>query len=171
MRLIPDIYVHKIEDIPYDKLKEEGIKALVFDLDNTLATLDEKACPERVEKLINKLNKDFICFIVTNGNGKRAKPYKDKLNIKIISMALKPFTKGLRELEKKYHLKKSEMVIIGDQLMTDILSGKRFGIKTVLVDPLAKKDLKMTYFNRFIENKIIKHYEKKDLFKRWRYYE
>ena len=171
MRLIPDIYVHKIEDIPYDKLKEEGIKALVFDLDNTLATLDEKACPERVKKLINKLNKDFTCFIVTNGNGKRAKPYKDKLNIKIISMALKPFTKGLRELEKKYHLKKSEMVIIGDQLMTDILSGKRFGIKTLLVDPLAKKDLKMTYFNRFFENKIIKHYEKKDLFKRWRYYE
>jgi len=62
MRLIPDIYVHKIEDIPYDKLKEEGIKALVFDLDNTLATLDEKACPERVKKLINKLNKDFTCI-------------------------------------------------------------------------------------------------------------
>lgn len=171
MDLVPNIYVHKVEDIPYTKLKRKGIKALIFDLDNTLATLDEKECPKRVENLINKLSKDFTCFIITNGSGKRALPYKEKLNIKIISRALKPFTKGLREISNKYHFKKSEMVMIGDQLMTDILSGKKYGIMTVFVDPLASKDLKMTYINRFFEKIILKHYEARGKFKRWRYYE
>ena len=171
MNLIPDIYVHKVEDIPYNKLKEEKVKALIFDLDNTLALLDEKDCPERVANLINELSKDFTCFIITNGTGKRALPYKNKLNIYVIAKALKPFTKGLREIESKYHFKKSEMVMIGDQLMTDIKSGNRFGIKTILVDPLGKKDLKVTYINRFFENIKLKKYEKDGKFKKGEYYE
>ena len=43
-----------------------------------------------------------------------------------------------------YNLKKEEMIIIGDQIVTDIISGKRFKIKTILVDPLGVKDLKIT---------------------------
>ena len=45
------------------------------------------------------------------------------------------------------------MCMIGDQLITDILGANKFGIYTVLVDPLGEKDLKITTFNRFIEHK------------------
>ena len=61
--------------------------------------------------------------------------------------------------------------MIGDQMMTDIMSGNSFKIKTILVDPLGHKDLKITSLNRFIENKIIKKYSKKGIFKRGSYYE
>ena len=40
------------------------------------------------------------------------------------------------------------MAIIGDQLVTDIYAGTRYGIITVLVDPLGEKDLWVTKFNR-----------------------
>ena len=36
------------------------------------------------------------------------------------------------------------MVIIGDQIVTDIFSGNRFRIKSILVDPLGEKDMKIT---------------------------
>ena len=62
------------------------------------------------------------------------------------------------------------MCIIGDQIVTDVLAGKRFRIKTVLVDPLGEKDLKITGLNRKIEAKIIKRYEKRGLFERGKYY-
>ena len=62
------------------------------------------------------------------------------------------------------------MVMIGDQIVTDILAGKRYKIKTILVDPLGKKDLKITGLNRLIENKIVKYYGKRDLFERGKYY-
>ena len=56
-------------------------------------------------------------------------------------------------------------------MVTDVLAGNRYGIKTILVDPLGKKDLKITSLNRKIESTIIKHYKKKGLFERGKYYE
>ena len=63
------------------------------------------------------------------------------------------------------------MVMIGDQLVTDIASANKFRIKSILVDPLGKKDMKVTFFNRMYENMIIKRYMKKGVFERGKYYE
>ena len=61
--------------------------------------------------------------------------------------------------------------MIGDQIVTDILSGNKFRIMTILVDPLGKKDLKITGLNRQIEAKIVRHYQKRGVFERGKYYE
>ncbi len=171
MKYIPYMYKKSIFEIPYDKLKKDNIKCLIFDLDNTLALISEKQCPENTIKLINELKKDFIIVIITNNNKKRVIPYQEVLDIDAIYLAMKPFTIGLKKVMKKYDLKKSQMVMIGDQLVTDIKSGIDFGIKSILVDPLGRKDLKITSFNRLIEKRIINNYEKKNLFERGKYYE
>lgn len=171
MKCIPNMYKKDIFSIPYDKLKESGIKCLIFDLDNTLALLEQKECPLKVKKLIRKLQKDFFILIITNNIRKRVIPYERALGVSAISFAMKPLTRGLREARNKYNLKKKEMVMIGDQIITDVISGNNFRIKTILVDPLGKKDLKITSLNRYIENKIIERYSKKGIFKRGSYYE
>lgn len=63
------------------------------------------------------------------------------------------------------------MCMIGDQIITDIIAGNRFHIYTILVDPMGKKDLKITGLNRKLEAFIIKKYEKRGLFERGHYYE
>lgn len=171
LKYIPYIYKKTIFDIPYDKLKKENIKCLIFDLDNTLALIDERECPLKTVKLIEKLKKEFTVLIITNNTRKRIIPYQMTLGVDAIYLAMKPFTRGLRKVQKKYGFQKSEMIMIGDQLVTDIKSGVRFGIKTILVDPLGRKDLKITSFNRFIENQKISKYKKENLFERGRYYE
>ena len=95
----------------------------------------------------------------------------DELGIDGVGLSLKPSIKGLMKIRRKYHLKKNEMCMIGDQMVTDILSGNRYHIKTILVDPLGEKDLKITKFNRMLEEKIIKKYQKKGVFERGKYYE
>ena len=70
-----------------------------------------------------------------------------------------------------YKLKKKEMVMIGDQIVTDVLSGNRFKIMTILVDPLGEKDLKITGLNRQVEAKIVRYYQKRGVFERGKYYE
>ena len=67
--------------------------------------------------------------------------------------------------------KLKEMVMIGDQIVTDILAGNSFKCMTILVDPLGEKDLKITGINRAIEKKIVDRYMKKGVFERGRYYE
>lgn len=167
----PKIYQKNIFDINYKKLKQEGIRCIVFDLDNTLGLISHKNCPEEAKKLIKKLQKDFVVVISSNNTKKRLKPYLEELGIDGVAWSLKPSIRGLLIIKKKYKLKKKEMCIIGDQIVTDILAGNRFHIKSILVDPLGEKDLKITGLNRKIEAMIVKKYEKKGLFERGKYYE
>lgn len=167
----PDIYQKSIFDINYDKLYKSGIRYLIFDLDNTLALLDEKECPANVKKLIMKLKKKFKVVMISNNVFSRIKPYRDELEIDSVCLALKPLTRGLRRIKRLYKCNKNEMIMIGDQIVTDILSGKLFGISTCLVEPLSDKDLKITGFNREVENIILNKYTKKGLFERGKYYE
>lgn len=167
----PDMYKKNIFEIDYEKLKKNGIKCLVFDLDNTLGLIDEKTCPKDVKKLLKKLKKDFTIFISSNNTYERIVPYIEDLEIDGESFSLKPLPKGLIRIRKRVGCSKSEMVMIGDQIVTDILSGKLYGIMTILVDPLGVKDLKITGLNRKIEGAIVKGYEKRGIFRKGKHYE
>ena len=167
----PNIYKKNIFDINYKELKKEGIKCLLYDLDNTLGLISHKNCPDEAKKLIKELQSDFIVIIISNNTKKRLKPYLDELGVDGVSWSMKPSIRGLMIAKSKYKLKKKEMCIIGDQIVTDILAGNRFHIKTILVDPLGEKDLKITGLNRKIESMIVKKYEKRGLFERGKYYE
>ena len=167
----PTMYKKNIFDINYDKLKKDGAKCLVFDLDNTLGLIDEEKCPKEAKKLLKKLKKDFTIYISSNNTRKRILPYIEDLEIEGESFSLKPLPKGLIRIRKRCGFKKSEMVMIADQMVTDILSGNLYGVKTILVDPLGVKDLKITGLNRKIENFIVKNYGKKGIFKKGSYYE
>ena len=167
----PSKYYKDIYSIDYNKLKEEGIKCLVFDLDNTLGLITNLKCPDETRELLRKLQDDFCIFISSNNTKSRITPYMRDLGVGGVSWSMKPSTRGLRKIKKNYKFKKNEMVMIGDQIVTDIVAGKRFRIKTILVDPLGKADLKITGLNRMIEKFILKRYQKRGVFERGKYYE
>ena len=62
---------------------------------------------------------------------------------------------------------KDEIVMIGDQLLTDILGAGTFGIKTILVKPLKLSDAKKTRINRFFENLILTILYGKNYSEKW----
>ena len=110
-------------------------------------------------------------MISSNNTKKRLEPYLKDLGVGGVAFSFKPLTVSLSKIKKQYNLRKKEMAMIGDQIVTDILSGNRFHITTVLVDPLGEKDLKITGLNRKIEAKILKKYEKNGLLERGKYYD
>lgn len=170
-KYIPSMYKKSIFDINYDKLKSIGIKCLIFDLDNTIALIDTKLIPEEVKTLFIKLKKDFNIVIISNNTKNRISMFCDPIDITFVSFALKPLTFGFRKIKNKFNYKKEQMCMIGDQLMTDILGANRYEIYTILVDPLGKKDLKVTSINRFFEKKILKKLTKTGELERGKYYE
>lgn len=167
-----DMYAKTIEQVNYKKLKDKGIKALIFDLDNTLAYIDNDEPSEKVKKLIKKLKRDFDIYILSNNfNKKRVSYFSNAIGVDYVYAAIKPSSFGIKKIQKKKNYEKAEMAIIGDQIMTDVLAGNRYGILTVLVETLAVKDLKITALNRMIERRKIKMLEKKGLFKKGKYYD
>ena len=170
-KYLPDIYKKNIFDINYKKLKEENIKCLIFDLDNTIAKIDSLDIDDKTVSLINQLKQDFTILIVSNSPKKRVKNFLDKLEIKGYSFALKPSIRTLKKIMQKYNLSNKNIAIIGDQFITDMGYGYKGKIKKIFVDPIATKDLKITNINSYLENKIMTKYNKKDLFKKGEYYE
>jgi predicted HAD superfamily phosphohydrolase YqeG len=49
----------------------------------------------------------------------------------------------------------SQMVMIGDQLFTDVLSGNRLGVLTILVDPLTSTRFITGQFLRLFERPLL----------------
>ena len=171
MKYLPDIYKRNIFDINYKKLKDAGIKCLIFDLDNTLAKIDSVDIDNKTKELIERLKKEFIILIVSNSPKKRVKVFLDILDIDGYYFALKPSIRSLKRIKDKYNLSNKNIAIIGDQFITDMKYGYKGKIKKIFVDPIAVKDLKITNINRFLENIIIKKYSKLNKFKKGEYYE
>jgi hypothetical protein len=165
------MYKKNLKDIDYAKLKKLNIKCLLFDLDNTLLKVNKIIPKKEIFDLIKALKRDFKIFIVSNNSHKkRLSKVAEYLGVDYVRFALKPFSRGFRKVSKKYYFAKEEMCIIGDQIMTDVLGGNRYGIYTVLVDPLSKEELKVTGINRFLERRKLKKLEKMGLFKKGEYY-
>ena len=152
----PKMYYKSIFDINYKLLKEKNIKVIIFDLDNTIITVDEDLPSDKVINLFNKISEDFKVFIASNNNKPRVKKIGDSLNVHGFYKVSKPTKKTRKLLLHKYDVKMEEVAIVGDQIVTDIFMGNRLHMQTILVDPLGERDLKITYFNRFLEKQILK---------------
>ena len=152
----PTKYYKSVFDINYNLLKEENIKVLIFDLDNTIITYDEVTPRDEVIELFQKLNNDFKVFIASNNVKEKVRRIGKSLNVHGFYSVIKPSIRIKKLLLKKYDVKMEEVAIIGDQIVTDIFMGNRLHMRTILVDPLGDRDLKITFFNRFLENRLMK---------------
>ena len=169
---IPDMYQKSIYHINYEKLKEDGIKCLLFDLDNTCVPFKDKEPNNKLVDLFERLkDMDFKVIIFSNATKKRITPFKNGLNVDCSAKSKKPNTNKLMKVIKMFGYDLSEVVLIGDQLFTDILCGNRAGIKTVLVNPMSKDDLIFTKFFRYFERKKFKKFAKKGILVKGKYYE
>ena len=152
----PKMYQKSIFTINYDKLKTRGYKLLIFDLDNTIGLVSDIECNNKTKLFLNKLALEFEILIVSNNSLKRVKTFCNKLHVKIFPNAFKPTLLMRKFVKSNYNIEPNNVVLIGDQLLTDIAAGNRYGCYTIFVDKLGESDLKITSLNRLIEKYLMK---------------
>lgn len=161
-KFLPDEHVNSVFDIDPHILKNKGIKGIITDLDNTLVPWDVKdATPEVIQWFKQMEEHDIKITIISNNNQERVKVFSEPLGASYVYSARKPLTHTFKTVAKQMQLQKKEIVVIGDQLLTDVLGGNRTGLYTILVVPIVQTDGKITRVNRMIERKILKHMRKK----------
>ena len=170
---IPDIYQKSIYHIDYEKLLDDGIKCILFDLDNTCVPYKDKVPNKRLIDLFEMLkDMDFKIIIFSNATKKRITPFKKTLNVDCLARAGKPRKKSFLKVLKLFNYNLSDVAIIGDQLYKDILGGNSVGIKTILVNPMSKDDMIITKLVfRPLEKIKYRKLAKKGLLVRGKYYE
>ncbi len=160
-RFFPHEYVNNVYEIDYEKLKNKGITGLIFDLDNTLAPFDIEKPTKEILDFINKLIADgFKVCLVSNNKGKRVEIFNSDMKLPFVSKAGKPKKKGILNGISQLNLELNEVVMIGDQMFTDIWVGNRLGIYTILVKPICERDEFTVKLKRGTEKIVFKQYMK-----------
>lgn len=154
---MPDFALEKAYDVTVESLKKHGIKVVFVDLDNTLiAWNNPDGTPEMRQWLHDLQDAGIPVVVVSNNKYERVKRAVEKFGIEFEAFALKPFTFGINRALKRFDVQPYEVIMIGDQLMTDIRAAKRAGLKSVLVKPLIKTDSTNTQINRWRERRTMK---------------
>lgn len=162
--LLPDAYVNSVFDITPERLNALGIKGIITDLDNTLVEWDRKEATEEITAWLRQLTAAGIrVIIVSNNNEERVKYFAHPLGIPYIHRAKKPLGRAYYAGLLQLRLRRQEVAMVGDQLLTDIFGGKRQKLYTFLVRPVAESDGAVTRFNRFVERRIFNDLKRKGI--------
>lgn len=159
---MPDFAVERAYEVSIDTLKKEGIKAVFVDLDNTLiAWNNPDGTPEMRAWLQGLQEAGIRVVVVSNNKYERVERAVSRFGIDFEARAMKPYTRGIDRAMQRFGVQKEEVVMIGDQLMTDIRAAKRAGIRSILVKPLVASDAWVTKFNRWREGRMLRKIEAK----------
>ena len=168
---LPDSYYKNIYEIDYSKLKKQNINTILFDIDNTIAKVDDLNIPEKTETLFKNLkSQNFKILLFSNNHSKRVLPVSKKLKTKALYEANKPQKTAYQKALKILNSKKENTVAIGDQILSDIVGAKKYGIKAILVDQLSSKNNVKTKMAHKLGLRKEKKLTKKHLFKQGKYY-
>jgi HAD superfamily phosphatase (TIGR01668 family) len=147
-----------VTDISLDQLENDGIKGLIFDLDSTLLAPHSGRLTPECETWLDKARNRFQVAVVSNNKND---PYIDQvrehLRMPVLHRARKPSTKLFMRVLQTWGFKASEVAVVGDRPLTDVLGGFRAGMKTVLVYPLkTQREPRWVKWFRRLERCVIK---------------
>ena len=153
----PDRYIASTYVIDFEKLYEEGVRGLIFDIDNTLVPHGAPA-DKRAIILFERLKAiGFKCCLISNNQEPRVAMFNEPIQVDYVYDAHKPSTKNYKKAMEIMHTDTSNTIFIGDQLFTDVWGAKRAGIRNILVKPIHPKEEIQIVLKRYLE-KIVLHF-------------
>lgn len=133
----PDYVFESIADIPLAFFKEEGIDALILDLDNTLTTHNNPIPdPKRLDWFTKAKDSGLKMIIVSNNHHERVKPFAEFLGLDFVPKGGKPLPRGYNEACRRLGIEKKRIAAVGDQIFTDVMGCKTAGIRSIFVFPI-----------------------------------
>lgn len=158
----PDRYVASTYVIDFEKLYSDGIRGLIFDIDNTLVPHGAPA-DSRALELFDRLKRiGFKCCLISNNQEERVRMFNEDIRVDYVFDAHKPSTKNYKRAMEIMGTDTGNTVFIGDQLFTDVWGAKRTGIPNILVKPIHPKEEIQIVWKRHLE-KIVLHFYKRSL--------
>lgn len=135
---IPYRMVRNIYEIKPEDLKVDAIRLLLVDLDNTMAPYHEHAPSSMLKAWVDSMKEAGIeIFILSNNRGPRPSIFAKALGVEYASRAKKPSTKVLNRVVDRKRLAREQVMLVGDQIYTDMLCAARAYVRGICVKPIC----------------------------------
>ncbi len=133
----PTFWLKSVLQIDEDFLRRNGVKALVLDMDNTLSMHGNPAAEDGVNEWLDKMRGLGVKMrVVSNNTNKRVAPLAAMLGLEFTANGAKPLTFGVNRAVKAMGVGKSETLVVGDQIFTDVMAGNLAGERPVRGAPV-----------------------------------
>ena len=157
----PDYMFASYRDVTPEFLLGIGIKALLIDIDNTLAPYEQPTPDEGIKAWFAALDKHGIKAAFVSNNGKeRVELFNSEIGIPAFPKSGKPFSKNLYKAMEAMGSDRHNTAMLGDQLLTDAGAGNNIGLVTIIVPPIKDKNNLFFRFKRWLECGTVKKFVK-----------
>lgn len=157
-KFYPYEFVENVFSIDYAKLYGMGYRAVVFDIDNTLVPHGADSTEHVVALFKNIHDIGMKTLLLSNNNEKRILRFNKSLNTKYISEAGKPSPDAYLKALSLLNTKRDQMIVIGDQLFTDIYGANKVGMVSILVKYFGYYKKEWKGYTRYVEKMILFFY-------------
>jgi HAD superfamily phosphatase (TIGR01668 family) len=145
-----------------------GVRALLIDIDNTLAPYEQAQPDDRIRAWFKDLRENGIkAALVSNNHRERVEEFNRTLGLLAFWDSGKPKKKTLLLAMKQLGVTKEETAMLGDQLLTDSYAGRHIGLPTLIVPPIKDKTNLFFRFKRWCERPFIRKYAKANGHREW----
>ena len=159
--LTPDYMFGSFDEITPDFLASIGVRALLIDIDNTLAPYEVAEPNDRIRAWFQSMHESGIqTALVSNNHAPRVEKFNETLGLDAYSDSKKPRRKTLELAMKNMGALHAETAMLGDQLLTDAYAGKHIGLRAIIVPPIKDKTNLFFRFKRLCERPFIRKYAK-----------
>lgn len=164
LSLRPADFRRSIFDIDLHQLKQNGYRAILLDLDNTMVRWNDPEPTPQLQTWLQRVRRmGFHVCIVSNNSGSRVREFAARIGVPFVPKAAKPRRKGYREAMGLLGVTAQESVVVGDQLFTDILGGNWAGAYTILVVPIDPREFPFTRLVRRVERHVLRYMDRRGL--------
>ena len=161
--MMPDYMFRAFDEITPAFLRELGVKAILADIDNTLAPYEQPEPDERIKGWIASLAEAGIGIaFVSNNDWERVELFNRTLGVPAYAKSGKPFKKNLVKAMNDLGGTLETTVMLGDQLLTDALAGHNLGVKCLIVPPIRDKKNAFFKFKRWLEKPVVRRFKRKN---------
>ncbi|MBR2935235.1 MAG: YqeG family HAD IIIA-type phosphatase [Oscillospiraceae bacterium] len=149
----PHGFYESVLDIRPEELTRRGITLLLADLDNTLVPYKTPLPTEELKRWRENLEAGGVELFLLSNSRKTGRPkrFADALGIRFIGHAGKPKRGGYEKAMAQTGRTAEQTAIVGDQIFTDILGGRRSGITALLVRPIRLAGNPGRYIRYWVE--------------------
>lgn len=152
----PVAYFDRLALLDADELYRRGYRALLFDVDNTITCWNSPdIAPEVLAWFAGLQQAGLKGCIISNNSAGRLQPLAGRLGLAFLPKARKPLPFGYTKAAALLGADRRQTLMIGDQLMTDVLGANLAGMDAVLLKPISlAREFRWTYVNRRLEKLI-----------------